>query len=436
MTKSIHFLSFIAIFIAPQQMLHAQASADHATTTMERYAHHDSLAAAARKAGDWATYKSHVVVLDSILNGHPNVRVVMARIDSHLGDTPAAYRNLRDFAEMGLTRKISEDTTLAALHGNAQWDAIMTRIAGNGAAVGSAAKAFSMPDSEMIAEDIVYDAKGCRFFISSVRHGTILSAKSSGSVSTFAEPVASGWGMMALAVDPARNVLWATTEAVPQAIGYTTSTAGRSAVLRYDLVSGKLLQTYDLPSAEQHGAGDIALASNGDLIVSDGTTGSIYIIRQGKSLEQLVKPGEFRSPQGPAISLDGTHFYVADYTRGLARVDRANGQIIWLTHPSNALKGIDGLTLVDAHTLIGVQNGVAPNRLLMISLDPTGTRVTGAKVAIQNADLLHDPTHGVFVGRDYYFIANGGYGAFGDDGKVAEGEKVVAPVIARVPNMR
>ncbi|MEP6507811.1 MAG: hypothetical protein ABJC63_06250, partial [Gemmatimonadales bacterium] len=347
------------------------------------------------------------------------------------------YRNLREFAEMGMTRRIDEDTTLASLHGNAQWDAVMARIAGNGATMGNAARAFAMPDSDMIAEDIVYDARGRRFFISSVRHGTILSATPSGAVTTFARPVAAGWGMMALAVDPTRSVLWATTEAVPQSIGYTKSAGGRSAVLSYDLNSGKLLQRYDLPSTENHGAGDIAIASNGDLIVSDGTTGSIYVIRQGKSLDLLVKPGEFRSPQGPAVSPDGTHFYVADYTRGLARVDRTSGQVTWLAHPSNvALNGIDGLTLVDARTLIAIQNGVAPNRLLMITLDPTGSRVTGAKVAIQDADLLHDPTHGVFIGSDYYFIANGGYGAFGDDGKVAEGEKVVAPVIARVPNMR
>ncbi|MEP6508446.1 MAG: hypothetical protein ABJC63_09495, partial [Gemmatimonadales bacterium] len=107
MPKSIRLVSFIAFLIAPQ-MLRAQATADHAMTTMERYAHQDSLAAAARNAGDWATYKSHVGVVDSILNGHPNVRVVMARIDAHLGDTANAYRNLREFAEMGMTRRIDE----------------------------------------------------------------------------------------------------------------------------------------------------------------------------------------------------------------------------------------------------------------------------------------------------------------------------------------
>ena len=91
---------------------------------------------------------------------------------------------------------------------------------------------------------------------------------------------------------------------------------------------------------------------------------------------------------------------------------------------------------VDRNTLIGVQNGVMPNRLLKISLSDDGAAVTGASVLVQNGELLHDPTHGVLVGRDLYFIANGGFGAFGDDGKPAEGEKIVAPVIMRVGRVR
>jgi hypothetical protein len=51
-----------------------------AQTPMQRYATHDSAASAARKARDWSEYQRHVVVLDSILGGHPNVQIVNARI--------------------------------------------------------------------------------------------------------------------------------------------------------------------------------------------------------------------------------------------------------------------------------------------------------------------------------------------------------------------
>ena len=127
-----------------------------------------------------------------------------------------------------MTRKIDGDTILAALHGTDEWNAIMARIAGNGAAVGNPVKAFAMPDSEMIAEDIVYDPAGRRFFVSSVRREQIVTVTPSGSASTFAESVGPGWGMMALAVDSVRNVLRATTEAVPQSPACLT--CGKQAV--------------------------------------------------------------------------------------------------------------------------------------------------------------------------------------------------------------
>ena len=42
----------------------------------------------------------------------------------------------------------------------------------------------------------------------------------------------------------------------------------------------------------------------------------------------------------------------------------------------------------------------------------------------------------MLVGRDYYFIANGGYGAFGDDGKLRAGERAIAPVVMKISNVR
>jgi hypothetical protein len=97
------------------------ASTAAAQTTLQQYAHHDSAAAAARKAGNWSAYAAEIPYLDSILNGHPNVRIVRARIGAHLGDTATAYQSLRNFAAMGLRRRIEADTDLVALRGTPSW---------------------------------------------------------------------------------------------------------------------------------------------------------------------------------------------------------------------------------------------------------------------------------------------------------------------------
>jgi len=408
-----------------------------AQTTLQLYAHHDSAAAAARRAGNWTAYGAEIPFLDSILNGHPNVRIVRARIGAHLGDTASAYASLRDFAAMGMRRRIEADTDLVALRGTRSWNALMERIAVNGATVGHFTPAFAMPDSDFVAEDITWDPTGKRWLVSGIRRSVIVSVDRLGRQETLVRGADKGWGFLALAVDSARNTLWATAEAIPLALGFDSTLAGKAAVFRYDLRDGSMLERYDLPSSERHGAGDIAVAENGDLFVADAADGALFVIRKAGKLEVLVSKGELMSPQGPAVSADGRHLYLADYARGIARIDRANGKLDWLRHFRDmALNGIDGLSIAGPHTLIGVQNGTNPNRLVRITLDDSGLNVTRVESIAQDESAIKEPTHGVFVGRDYYFIANGGYGAFGDDGKLRSGERAVAPVVAKIANLR
>jgi sugar lactone lactonase YvrE len=294
-----------------------------------------------------------------------------------------------------------------------------------------------LPDSDFIAEDVAWDPVGSRFLLSGIRRSVVVAINRSGAITPFLNGPDKGSGYLALAVDSANGVLWATTEAIPQALGYDSTMAGRSSVLRYDLRTGKLLQRYDMPTSEPHGAGDIAVDEHGDLYIADTGPGAIYVIRKGQALTQLVPPGEFFSPQGPAIAKDGRHFYISDYLRGIARVDRASGKIDWVRHsPTIATNGVDGLTMADSHTLIAVQNGTNPNRVVRFTLDSTGLTIIRAEVIAQDSSTITEPTHGVFVGGDYYFIANGGFDSYGDDGKLREGERAVAPRVLKVSGLR
>ena len=431
-TLNMHRFIYMIVWLAliPFQNLKGQ-------TTVQLYARHDSAAAAARKTGNWTAYNQHIPHLDSILNGHPNVRIVRARIAAHLGDTATAYSNLRDFVAMGLRRRIEADTDLVALRGTPSWGSITAALAKNGSPVGSFAPAFAMPDSDFVAEDIAWDPRGKRWLVSGIRRSIIVAVDPQGKQTQFARGTDKGWGFLALAVDSARNTLWATAESINLALGYDSTQAGKASVFRYDLRSGAMLQRYDLPASEAHGAGDIAVAENGDLFIADTQDGVLFVIRQGRTIEPLVRKGELMSPQSPAIATDGKSVYLADYARGIARVNRATGEVEWLRHPRDAaLNGIDGLSVANRQTLIGVQNGTNPNRVIRISLDESGATVTKVETVAQNDSSIREPTHGVFVGNDYFFIANGGFGAFGNDGNLRKGERAIAPVIMRITALR
>jgi hypothetical protein len=88
-------------------------------------------------------------------------------------------------------------------------------------------------------------------------------------------------------------------------------------------------------------------------------------------------------------------------------VDLATRRLSWLPQPADvAANGVDGL-YVAGRSLIGVQNGTAPERIVRFPVDEEFTRILGWEVLEQNPQ-LGEPTHGVVVGDWFYFVANSG----------------------------
>ena len=151
---------------------------------------------------------------------------------------------------------------------------------------------------------------------------------------------------------------------------YTAADSGKSAVLKYDLLSGKLRGRYVAPDTGAHALGDLVVGTDGTVYVSDGIGGGVYVLAPGRdSLRALVQPGVLVSPQTPALSSDGATLFVPDYAIGIAAVNIASGKVTWITHSDSlALTGIDGLYRV-GRDLIVVQNGLEPNRIMRLTLE-------------------------------------------------------------------
>ncbi|HEX6880174.1 MAG TPA: hypothetical protein VF135_07410, partial [Terriglobales bacterium] len=212
---------------------------------------------------------------------------------------------------------------------------------------------------------------------------------------------------------------------------------GRSALLEIDLTSGKVRHRFDLPSdGAPHVLGDAALLPSGELIVSDGLGGAVYRFRKG--VFTRIDHGEFISPQTPAVSEDG-RIIVPDYVRGLALLEPDSpSPVLWIANSTQVLNGIDGLYFDPfGHkarpTLFAIQNGVTPQRILAIQLDPKLHAVKSADVLLSNADGLGEPTHGAFVGDDaFYFIVNSGWNQIDDHGNPKPNLKPTPPEIGQL----
>jgi hypothetical protein len=125
--------------------------------------------------------------------------------------------------------------------------------------------------------------------------------------------------------------------------------------------------------------------------------------------------------------------YVADYSRGIGFVDLRTLATGYLPKPYDlASGGFDGLVR-HGNTLIAIQNGTSPHRIMAIELSPDGRAITGWRVLEQASPRMGEPTHGLVVGKDYVWLADSGWDRVGDNGTLATPADATAPVLMQLP---
>jgi hypothetical protein len=396
---------------------------------------HDRAGRAARERGDWRAAVRHYEILDSAIYGSPRVTLAIARAYANLSDTTRAIGALHRYSLMGLSYDVTADDQLRGITAASGFAVVQRRLTANGLARTPIEVAATMSSDDFLAEGVAYDARRQRLFVSSMRLGTVVSVSGGSMPRDFIDlKREGGWAPLGLAIDSARNRLWVSSQWMPHTLNVSAADSGKSGVFLFELDSGKRLRRYDLARGN-HEPGDICVGGNGDLFVSDGRAGIMYKLPfAADTLSVLVPAGQLVSPQGCAVDLTSgnARVLVADYALGIASVDASTGTVTWLPRSREvAVSGIDGMLLL-GDQLIGVQNGVEPNRIIAIQLGPNHQSIESVRVVAQDADRIREPTHVTMMGRDVVFVANGGFGAFDATGKKRPEAELRAPVIGRV----
>src|SRR5579863_1538437 len=381
------------------------------------------------RANDWHSNLASANEQKEFLNDAPDSLLEVARAEVRLGDPDGALRELDQFAHMGQSADLlATSPDFAGVLKNEGFAKIQNAMNDNRSPVSTGSTAFQLSDPSLLAEDVDYDPNSKRFFVTSVREKKIVSVDARGASAEFAK-APDNWPMLAVKVDPSRHLLWA-TEVAMQGFNFAPEADwGRSVVLCFELPSGKLLRRVESPRGAA--LGDMALTANGDVIVSDGEGGAVYRLpAHGTTLERL-DGGDFISPQTPAMHPDGKLVFVPDYLRGIGVLDIATRQVRWLSMERRfALNGIDGLYFAHGR-LIAVQNGTSPERVVVFTLDKTLVRIESQMIIERSTATLGDPTHGVVIGDDFYYIANSGWDSIDDHGNMKPGAKPSVPRIMR-----
>jgi sugar lactone lactonase YvrE len=412
------------------------ASAQSAPTAAEEFAKLQQQAHTASVAGDRRGRLEAVLKMRTLLNDAPDAIKAVAQAYAGLGDTSDAIASLKEYAALGQVDEgllSGTDSKFSALHGLPEYKAILERFASNKTPVSRSETAFVLEDAGLLPEDIDYDRTSESFLITSVLERKIVRVAASGKATDFADSP-NHWPMLAIKVDAARGTVWATEVAMDGFAGVPKADWGRSAVMCFDLKTGAMLRRIEGP---QHTAlGDMALGQQGEPLVSDGGGGGVYRV-VGAELK-LVDKRDFISPQTPALVPDSDRVFVADYARGIGILNWKSESVTWLNRGAGnagkkvALYGTDGLYF-DRGSVILIQNGSSPERVVRLRLDATLTRVTSEEIIERGTATLGDPTHGVVVGDSFFYIANSGWDELDEHGELKPGSK---PTPARVMRFR
>jgi sugar lactone lactonase YvrE len=366
---------------------------------------------------------------------HGGVMYALASAYAIAGDTDQALGALGRFAALGYFADVAADSDLTRLRGAPGFERVRRQIEANERSVVKSTVAFSIPEPDLLTEGIAYDAVTRRFFVGSVHHRKILQVDRDGRATEF---VGSGqdslWAPLGMRVDSARRVLWVAAAAVPQMLGFDSAQDGRSGLFRYDLGSGRLTGRFLIPhDSVGHLLGDLTVARSGDVYASDSRAPIVWRLRAGiDSLEPFVRSPLILSAQGLALTSDERALYLADYARGILRIDLASRSALLIPRRPNVLAiGIDGLYLV-GNRLIGIQNGMEPHRVVALSVSARGDSLIGLEVLERRHPAHAEPTLGVMVGRELYYIANSQWERFGETGTVERPDELAFPTVLRL----
>jgi sugar lactone lactonase YvrE len=381
---------------------------------------------------DFAGFLSNIKLASELRPNHPRLMYNLAAAYAVNAKPAEAIAVLRKAAELGLVLSIEKDTDFDQLRALADFKVVEELFAKNRAPKISSVAAFIVREKGLIPESVAHDPTTGMFYLSSVYRRKILSVNKNGDVRIFAGDTNGLWSVLGMKVDSARHLLWVCTTAHPQMSNFNKDDAGKTALLKYDLRTGKLLGRYQPEDkTKPHWLGDLAINSQGDVFATDSATPAVYVLKHGQDqLQTFVEGQPFVSLQGLDFTSDEAKLFVADYSKGIFVVDLASKQVRSLDSDFTML-GIDGLYFYKG-SLLAVQNGVNPQRVVRMSLNKELTRVVKFETIEANNPVFDEPTLGVIVKDNFYFVANSQWGAIDRTGQLAPEDKLRDPTVLKL----
>jgi len=348
-----------------------------------------------------------------------------------------ATATLNQLARMGLSLSRHEDESFAPLRDSPEFRDVARQLRANRDPLGPGRVLFELPAMTGIIEGIACRVATGDYFFGDVRHRCIWRQRPDGSVRPFSPAGAGLFGVFGLAVDQARGSLWAATTAVEEMEGYRPADRNRAALVEFALADGRVRRSAALPAdGAGHVLGDLTVAADGTVYATDSLAPVIWRLPpEAAQPQRWLQSDEFESLQGIGVLAGGTTLVVSDYGKGVFLIDRATRAIRLLTPPPDStLLGVDGLAAVPDGSVVAVQNGTEPRRVIRLRIDAAARMVVRLDVLERGHPAMADPTLGTLVGDQFVFVGNAGWDRFAPGGPADPAAPRAIPILAtRLP---
>jgi sugar lactone lactonase YvrE len=264
--------------------------------------------------------------------------------------------------------------------------------------------AFVIKEPDLFPEGMAYARYNGRVYAGSVQRKIVWTDKTR-KLQDFVKPGEDNLAYVAgLHVDETRKQLWA----VSTTFGNRSELSGAvQGLFKYDLATGRRIETFVAPNPSAGYLNDVTVVpSTGNAYVTNTLEGSVYSANKGSStLDMFLPQGAVPGANGITVSDDDKTLFVAgDF--GIYRIDLKSNSRAPLQKASEIIDAsIDGLYFYK-QSLVGIQNGIHPGRVVRFYLDPTLTRITRAEILETYNPAFENPTTGSLDGDSLLFMAN------------------------------
>ena len=377
---------------------------------------------AAYKSKDYALFLKLNKQLDSIRPSHPVFSYNVAAGYSLTKKENEAIAALKSVVLMNNTIPFEEEADFQNIKTTAGFQKVIALKEAQNKVIESSNFKVSLSEKDLHPEGLVYLDKQKLWLASSIRNKKIVSFDSKGVCSDWF--IDTPYSVFALKADEKQRYLWVSCSAMPEMKNFTEAVDGRNEILKIDIKTRRLVKRYILD--DKHVFGDLVVAKNGDVYISDSKDPIIYKIQNDKIPHEKIVvwkdlKGTALNLQGLTFNADQSKLFIADYLKGIMVVTMKDDfKTSWLAIPDGATKkGIDGM-LYYKNSLIAIQNGAVPIRIVKYNLNTENTQITDFKVLDNNRAIFNEPALATISNGKLYFFANSPWKFYSDNKELDE----------------